>query len=178
MNAVGSIKIKAPLIVDQVCRGTKQFKLTGLFWGFYTCANWPTKPVDSWQEKLNHCDTTCDWTWWIFDAMCCGDNKAGERRYLLWINNLNSLKCIRTVHMTAILPARTGTIKKLSALTKWPGIDKKSYWWTELNGDQATDQCQSLESKKTFRLQIKKEKTKKQYHNKKNNFEKAAEYKT
>lgn len=28
--------------------------------------------------------------------------------------------------MTAILPARTGTIKKLSALTKWPGIDKRA----------------------------------------------------
>lgn len=36
----------------------------------------------------------------------------------------------------------------------------KSYWWTELKGDQATDQCQSLESKKTFRLQIKKNNTK------------------
>lgn len=45
---------------------------------------------------------------------------------MLWINNLNSLKCIIIVHMTAVLPARTETKKKTSALTKWPGIDKRA----------------------------------------------------
>lgn len=62
----------------------------------------------------------------ILSVMWCGDDKAGEKRYMPWINNLNSLKCIIVVHMTAVLPARTGTMKKPSALTKWPGIDKRA----------------------------------------------------
>lgn len=37
MKAVGSIKIKAPLTVDQVCRGTKQIKTDGTLFGFHMC---------------------------------------------------------------------------------------------------------------------------------------------
>lgn len=83
--------------------------------------------------------------------------------------------------MTATLPARTGATKKKkqktkktpSALTERSRDKELLVDWTQQ--DQATDQRQSLESKKTFRLQ-KSKKKKKNYD--KNNFEKAAEYKT
>lgn len=74
INEVGSIKIKVPLIVDQVCRGTKQFQVMGLLFGFCTCANRPIKPVDSRQisdednfilamQPTNGLDSRCDAVW-------------------------------------------------------------------------------------------------------------------
>lgn len=48
------------------------------------------------------------------------DNKAGDKRYLLRVDNLSSLKCIR------ISQRELEPLKKLSALTRRPGMDKRA----------------------------------------------------
>lgn len=95
---LGVLNQRHLFIRDQVCRGTNQLELRGR-----GNSSWDFRCVSIDRIILIRPDL-------ILGVMWCRD-KAGERRYLLWINNLNSLKCIIIVHMThATLPVRT--IKK------------------------------------------------------------------
>lgn len=110
-------------------------------------------------------------------AMRRVDNKAGDKRYLLRIDNLNSLKCIRISLRDCRRSQRElETIKKLSALTRRPGMDKRAPGGLNQRR-RLSHRPVSLESKKTFRLQIKKKKenswkTQELKKEKKKNFEK------